>query len=535
MIFITRYYNERTATTSKGSVMTINATTNASTGSKRSSSRQKVDVVFLSPYWTSDDLFGASRQRRITESLLSSDDVGSKTNPLLMIETIDANDEMIKEFPVTSSLSNINNGNSKAGLDIGQLRISFRFTGLPKAVFPRYVDAHRLALALQLYAKNHVKSSSLSHQDRATAGLFETHPMSVQVPTFPNVVLHLPFQFILSKLPRHFNNVDEYANTSNGTIEPILYLETIVKSMTPPYCWNSTNDNATILSTDGRPMMDDKGTPIVLPILTDSNTPNAVQPATWINGTDRNEMDEDRAAIAHFMTDYPLLNDCFNRFYDSAPFVAVLGTLTRLLSQLGEEEEILDVVGTPADVRKMKLQSFVASWSILKKLGEESIAALISGPKSRLVIQEWRRAAEKIYHFMVAMFADGKELGNGLSVVVTDGNCNGHITSSGSLERQVRLPAAVKGAKFAGAGCDGSMTRLFTSIPLHYAEYVEMRLLPKAHDVRYLKRMKSRCAAAQTDKEVLVLTDDSEGEGGEDTGKFLEPQFLFAYISNILV
>ena len=108
--------------------------------------------------------------------------------------------------------------------------------------------------------------------------------------------MHLPFQFILSKLPRHFNKVDEYANTSNGTIEPILYLETIVKSMTPPYCWNSTNDNATILSTDGRPMMDDKGTPIVLPILTDRNTPNAVQPATWINGTDRNEMDEDRAA-----------------------------------------------------------------------------------------------------------------------------------------------------------------------------------------------------------------------------------------------
>jgi hypothetical protein len=35
----------------------------------------------------------------------------------------------------------------------------------------------------------------------------------------------------------------------------------------------------------------------------------------------------------------------------------------------------------------------------------------------------------------------------------------------------------------------------------------------------YLKRMKSKCAAARTDDEVLVLTDNSDGEGGEDTSK----------------
>jgi hypothetical protein len=76
---------------------------------------------------------------RLAESLLSSDDATSKTNPLLLIETTDANDEMIKEFSFPSSVSN--NGHIKGGLDIGQLRISFRFNGLPKFVFPRYLDA----------------------------------------------------------------------------------------------------------------------------------------------------------------------------------------------------------------------------------------------------------------------------------------------------------------------------------------------------------------------------------------------------------
>merc|ERR1712150_303158 len=38
-----------------------------------------------------------------------------------------------------------------------------------------------------------------------------------------------------------------------------------------------------------------------------------------------------------------------------------------------------------------------------------------------------------------------------------------------------------------------------------------------AHDVDYLKRMKGRCMAAKTDTQVLMLTEDSDGVGGEDT------------------
>lgn len=52
-------------------------------------------------------------------------------------------------------------------------------------------------------------------------------------------------------------------------------------------------------------------------------------------------------------------------------------------------------------------------------------------------------------------------------------------------------------------------------------DYAENELVLKAHDVSYLKRMKSRCLAASTKEEILVLTDDSDGNGGEDTRKYL--------------
>jgi hypothetical protein len=41
----------------------------------------------------------------------------------------------------------------------------------------------------------------------------------------------------------------------------------------------------------------------------------------------------------------------------------------------------------------------------------------------------------------------------------------------------------------------------------------------KAHASSYLKRMKIRCAAANTIDEGVVLTDDSDGNGGDDTSK----------------
>lgn len=108
--------------------------TNISTG-KRSSSKQKVDVVFLSPYWSSDDL---SRPRR-TESLSENVESAISTAPLLQIETIEASEEMIRPYQYESHDT----------MDLEVLRTSFHFTGLPKALFGRFVNSHRLALALR--------------------------------------------------------------------------------------------------------------------------------------------------------------------------------------------------------------------------------------------------------------------------------------------------------------------------------------------------------------------------------------------------
>jgi hypothetical protein len=105
-----------------------------STG-KRSSSKQKVDVVFLSPYWSSDD---SGRSRRV-ESLSENDATAFYLAPTLQIETIDATEDMIRPY----------HSDGDDEIDIDALTTSFRFTGLPKTVFSRFLDSHRLALALR--------------------------------------------------------------------------------------------------------------------------------------------------------------------------------------------------------------------------------------------------------------------------------------------------------------------------------------------------------------------------------------------------
>jgi hypothetical protein len=499
------YWPARLMHASEGDGNTISGAATA----KRTISKQKVEVVFLAPYWISDDQFG--RQRRL-ELLSENGESSLKTNPLFMIETIDANDEMLKEF----SFDSIN----LEGLDIARLRAAFRFTGLPKSVFSRFLDSHRIAMALKQYAKVHLKSSpqSLSSMDKAAAGLFESHPIALQVPSFPSVILHLPFSYILSKLPR------AYLDTSTGSsvaiesramepsVEPILNLDGMIKAMIPPNCFNDANaQTVTAISPNA-------ATTLVKP--QPSDFVQAPTQALWISGatTAGEDVDDERAsAIMSFMMEFPLLNESLNRFYSSPTLVGVLSCLTRLLSQIGEEDEEMTIRALTISERQGKLRSLITSWSILKRLGEDSLAALLSSD-ARPVLVEWCRCAEKIYLFMVAMFADGKTVGNGLTTVITDTRCNSHRTSGGCFERPVRLPAALKGAKLAGAGRD-EMTRLITSVPVQYLDYVEKKLLAKAHDMSYLKRMKSKCAAARTDDEVLVLTDNSDGEGGEDTSK----------------
>ncbi len=115
------------------------------------------------------------------------------------------------------------------------------------------------------------------------------------------------------------------------------------------------------------------------------------------------------------------------------------------------------------------------------------------------------------------------ETGNGVTAVITDSRCNEHVTSNGSFERAVRLPAAIKGAKLAGAGSRPNM-RLITKVEDSYLSTVEERILPMAHKSSYLKRIKTKVSNIAQDAKGVPLTDDSDGEGGEDTSKYFNIQ-----------
>jgi len=141
------------------------------------------------------------------------------------------------------------------------------------------------------------------------------------------------------------------------------------------------------------------------------------------------------------------------------------------------------------------------------------------------LVSEWRKACEKVYKCScIKLSSDG--IGNGVTIVITDSRCNQHLTASGSFERAVRIPAAIKGAKNVGAGKKKSIP-LILKVNDVYMDTAEKNVIPRAHKPSYLKRMKAKITALPPDKKGLPLTDDSEGEGGEDTSKSKRAFILF--------
>ncbi len=147
-------------------------------------------------------------------------------------------------------------------------------------------------------------------------------------------------------------------------------------------------------------------------------------------------------------------------------------------------------------------------------------------PKQRNCVSEWRKACERIFKRALVRMGHINS-GNGVTAILTDSRCNQHITAKGSFERAVRLPAAIKGAKNAGAGSKQSMP-LVTKIDEPYMELAEQKIIPMAHKVSYLRRMKSKIAALPVDAKGAPLTDDSDGEGGEDTSECTH-RVIFSY------
>jgi acetoin utilization deacetylase AcuC-like enzyme len=114
---------------------------------------------------------------------------------------------------------------------------------------------------------------------------------------------------------------------------------------------------------------------------------------------------------------------------------------------------------------------------------------------------------------------DNDESQSGGSLVLTDSRCNLHLTSSECFERAVRLPAALKAAKEAKGNI-----QITTTVEDRYLELAQKKVIFRAHKASYIQRIKTRCLSA-TESHVVPLTEDSEGQGGEDTSKY----FCFHY------
>lgn len=133
------------------------------------------------------------------------------------------------------------------------------------------------------------------------------------------------------------------------------------------------------------------------------------------------------------------------------------------------------------------------------------------------MLAEWRKSCERLFK-CVTLRCSSEGFGDGVTVVLSDSRCNQHITKSGCVERPVRLPAAIKATKLAGAGKSPDFP-LKLSIEEKYMSLATGKFLEKAHTVSYLKKIKARCTAIAPDVNGVHLTEGSDGEGGCDTSK----------------
>lgn len=167
------------------------------------------------------------------------------------------------------------------------------------------------------------------------------------------------------------------------------------------------------------------------------------------------------------------------------------------------------------------LQSYLLQ--IFQDHGEELISSYEHG-KSTAYLVDWRKACERIYKYITLAFST-KGFGNGVSWVVTDSLCNQHLTSQECFERAVRIPAALKAAKEAGAG-GSDRIQLMTAVAEKYLEMADKEVIKRAHSKTYIQRIKKRCKSVTQEREVVSLTEDSDGNGGHDTSTYLFMVYL---------
>ena len=168
-------------------VMHVSEYSQSQSQSRRSSNKQKLQVIFLAPYWNGLD---SNTSNLALADVLSQGTSAFSSGPLFEIETIDVSEDTIQHYPYQG----------ENGLNIDEFQALFKYTGLPKNAYPRFLDSHRLALALKTYAQQELQSDS-TQSHAGTAALTDTHALANETAAFPIALLHLPFQYILSNLP----------------------------------------------------------------------------------------------------------------------------------------------------------------------------------------------------------------------------------------------------------------------------------------------------------------------------------------------
>jgi len=453
---------------------------------RRNFPRQRLDLVFLAPYWNSQADGNSAGSRRTVKSFAESLNTHGESlfssGPLFHYESVDVTDEMIKEYPYD---------NKDGGINIDQLRNAFRFSGLPKAAFPRYLDSHRIALALKTFAQDHLPPRGSDHH--ASAGLFGTHPMSVTAPIYPPEVLHLPYTFILSQLPAPLSEQSVHDGEQRNN-EAILQLSSIIEAMKPPNCWGQAK--AKHHNGGSTPKRKSQNRVAESPFI---DAGALLQRSAKEGGQPVN--------MGQFTRDLINLRQVVAGG-TSLGLAAMFATLEKLVSSVAPVYARLST-----EEKRSKAQSLTQLWTFAKANGEDAIGAFFHMQNPN-VLEEWRRLCERIYRYITHAFST-TGYGNGVSAVLTDFRCNHHVTSCGCFERTVRLPAALKATKDLGAGIADNL-QLITNVEQAYIEMAENKVLMKAHSAAYLRRMKSRCAQIQGN-DIVYLTEDSDGNGGEDT------------------
>lgn len=333
----------------------------------------------------------------------------------------------------------------------------------------------------------------------------ECHSLSIRAPIYPDAALNLPIDYVLSKLPHPSELSFTLTSTSmkdadEDDSEPTIDIHSILQSMTPPSCFGmvasrQAEEGSNLLASPVRQQQ----------ILSPDNmfTPSADRPPPPPLASEMAPEDDDSLwQTSKFASEY-LCNFFQGRTNDAHSVVSgsqVEGIIVSLISRLRHLSK--ETPGKTLDERRNVMKGLLHQILMSKSFGEDQIECCDVPPaqSKATLVAEWRKACERLYKRACSKLSSAEDgHGNGTTAILTDSRCNGHVSQNGSFERNIRLPAAIKATRMAGAGVSKNVP-LITSVEDSYLDIAEKSVIPKAHKMSYIKRLKAKCASISNDE-----------------------------------